>query len=306
MEQMKEALFLKSLNAPTNDMKFPSGYFISLFKYQQMTDEQKAIFKKDWNYFKRDLDMSFSTYKQKFEKHYLDFQNHLISLSLTDADVKSKKKIQIDNLKAEQEKYSSDWIRISKEIKQDYIKQHPDEDPAKVITRDLMLESVEQINFAIAQWDSFNTDWKNESIDDAISRLEALVIEAKTSSYKNLFQSYLERLQGKKTGILQAGNFDHKKIFDDLNLKEIIEGDFNSWNYYFTGAECSNHKPITWKWKKSELLYFLSKYCIDFGTAEQKNRKIFEANQIFVNVLKNNDEIAKSTTKTREIDKMLK
>jgi hypothetical protein len=283
MEQMK-----KSLSAPSNDVKFPSGYFISVFKYQQMTDEQKVIFKKDWTGFKRDLDMSFSTYKQKFEKHYLYYQNYLISLSLTDADVKSKKKIQIDYLKAEQEKYSSDWIHISKET-----------------GRDLMLESTNQIKNAIAAWDSFNTDWKNESIEDAINELEKLVIEAKTSSYKNLFQSYLERLQGKKTGILQAGNFDHKKIFDALKLNGIIDGDFNSWNYFFIGAECSNHKQITWKWKKSVLLYFLSKYCVDFGTAEQKNRKIKEANIIFSNILNNNDIIGSTTQKTRDIDKIL-
>ncbi len=283
-----EKIIYKDLQAPKNDFKFPSGFFISVFKYQQMTDEQKVIFKKDWTGFKRDLDMSFSTYKQKFEKHYLYYQNYLISLSLTDADVKSKKKIQIDYLKAEQEKYSSDWIRISKET-----------------GRDLMLESTNQIKNAIAAWDSFNTDWKNESIEDSINRLEALVIEAKTSSYKNLFQSYLERLQGKKSGILQAGNFDHKKIFDDLKLKGIIEGDFNSWNYYFTGAECSNHKPITWKWKNSELLYFLSKYCIDFGTAELRNRKIKEANIIFGNVLNNNDKIGKITAKKGDINKIL-
>ncbi|MDO9152305.1 MAG: hypothetical protein Q7U47_01090 [Paludibacter sp.] len=277
MEQMKvftekeikelqaEGLYRKSLSAPTSEVKFPSDYLS-----------------------RTDLNLSFSIYKQKLEKNFVDYQNFIISISLTDPDIKVKNKKQIDYLKAEQEKYSKVWSEVSNHT-----------------GRDLMLESVEEIKNAIARWDAFDIDWKNKCNEDSIDRLEKLILKAGTSSYKNLFQSYLDRLQGKKTGILITGNFDHKRIFDALKLNEIIDGDFNSWNYYFTGSECSNRKQITWKWKKSELLYFLSKYCVDFGTYEEKNRKISEANQIFGNVLKNNHEKTKSTAKTREIDKII-
>ena len=281
---------MKSLRTPTSEVKFPNAFLINVLKFQHIKDDaQKVEFKKEWKGLKKDLDMTFSTYKKKLENNFLDYQKFIISISLTDADVKYKKKKQYDYLKKLQDEFKNRWIEISKET-----------------GRDLMMESTQEIKDSIARWDAFDVNWKNDCKDNSIQRLENIIEMDITKSYKELFQSYLDRMQDKKTVMLQAGNFDHKKKFDLLKLNAIIEGNFNSWNYYFNGADCKNPEPITWNWKKSELLYFLSKYCVDFGTYEEKNRKISDANKIFGNILKTTDEIAGKTKNTTVIAEILK
>jgi hypothetical protein len=123
--------------------------------------------------------------------------------------------------------------------------------------------------------------WTNEDVEmiqkDFFRYIRELYKEPLKSEIKD---PTLTTIYGTDEKTLRAAH----KIFQDAGF---IKKDIDSWLYWFGGKPCDKHKQLEWVFKKgkrgeiSALLYFLDKLCPDFGTFENENRKIKEANAIF-------------------------
>lgn len=182
---------------------------------------------------------------------------------------------------------------------------------ANECTPEIYQEYIDEYNRAIKEWDDYSTETPGNCKRESINRLQVLISQtnAERKELINLYQKYIDMINKELLKpILKAGKYEHKEIFQDLLDANFIEGDILSWMHCFYGIDYSEAKRIIWKAQKSELLYFIEKYCPSFvdGT-----RKIKELNLIFKTEdekpIGTNDKKPKNkTSKTQKIDEILK